>query len=211
MVIRNMKIIDLTGQKINCLTVIKREGSDKNKHPRWLCRCKCGNEVIVAGSDLRQKRIKSCGCWRKERMSELNKAHGHRSEKIYNIWSRMKQRCINPKAPNYSNYGGRGIIVCQRWISSFEMFYEDVSKLAHFGEKGYSLNRIDNDGNYEPGNVEWSTQTEQANNRRTNHLISYNGETHTIAEWAKVKQIKKNTLLQRIYRGWPIEKALETP
>lgn len=202
-----MKLIDLTGLKVNRLTVLRRADSDKYGHPRWICRCDCGNEVRVLGSDLRIGKAQSCGCWRKERMGELNKTHGHKNDRLYNIWGRMKQRCENPKYYKYKDYGGRGIAVCDEWRLDFHAFYEWA--LSHGYEDGLTLERVDNDKGYCPDNCRWATRKEQNNNRRSNRRITYNGETHTIAEWSKITGIKQGTIRNRIaLYGWPVEKAL---
>lgn len=208
------KLINLVGQKFGRLTVLKRVENDKNGQSRWLCRCSCPehNEVIVISANLRKGGTKSCGCYSTEMLIKRSTKHGHKNDTIYNVWARMKQRCNNPKDPGYADYMGRGIKVCKRWENSFQAFYDDVSKLPHFGEKGYSINRIDNDGNYEPGNVEWSTPTEQANNRRNSQRIPYNGEEHSLTEWGRILNISYRVLRRRINElGWPIEKALTTP
>jgi hypothetical protein len=203
-----MKLIDLTGKKVNRLTVLRKVESDKYGHPRWLCRCDCGNETVVWGSELRRGRIQSCGCWKKERMGELNKKHGHKNDRLYNTWAGMIQRCENPKAHNYKDYGGRGISVCEEWHDFMCFFRWSM-------ENGYNddltIDRINNDAGYEPDNCRWTTYKTQANNKRNNHFLTYNGETHTISEWSKITGIDKGTIRNRIVlHGWSVEKALTT-
>ena len=211
------KFIDLSGQKFGRLTVISRAKSN-TRDARWLCKCICGNEKIILGYNLKNGITKSCGCLQRElsskrlKMNNHQRKHGLYGTRIYRTWAHMKERCYNPTANNYCNYGGRGIKVCQCWKNSFQAFYDDVSKLPHFGEKGYSLDRINNDGNYEINNVRWATAKEQANNQRTNHLETYNGKTQTISQWASEFGINSDKLRLRIKRlGWSIEKALNTP
>ena len=204
-----MKSIDLTGKQINRLKVIGKAYKDEYNHWYWECKCDCGNKVIVAGNNLRRGTIKSCGCWRSERMEKLNKTHGLRGERIYNIWSRMKQRCENPKAPEFHNYGGRGIELCEQW-HHFEPFCEWA--MANGYKDGLTIDRINNNGNYEPSNCRWTTPKNQCNNKRNNHTLSYNGETHTISEWAGITGINKDTLRHRVVLyGWSTEMALTTP
>lgn len=159
-----MKAVDLAGQKFGRLTVVERVGS-KNGHSAWLCKCDCGNEKVITANNLKDNTI-SCGCYHKEIAKISNTIHGKTNTSLSYVWSAMKQRCFNSKNKAYKNYGGRGITVCDEWKNDFQTFYDYVSQLPHFGEEGYSLDRINNDGNYEPGNVKWSTKKEQNNNRR---------------------------------------------
>lgn len=164
--------VQMLGQRFGKLTVIAEGG--KNKHGRylWVCRCDCGMTTgPLNGNNLRRGDTTSCGCWRRETTGKTGKSafkHGMSGKRIAHVWSSMKARCNNPKLRNYKNYGGRGIRVCQEWNDSFESFYAYVSQLSHFGKPGYSLDRINNDGNYEPGNVRWASAETQANNRRSN-------------------------------------------
>jgi len=203
-----MKFQDLTGKKINHLTVISKAYRDNYNHWYWNCKCDCGKEIVVAGCNLRDGRAKSCGCWKSNRAKALNKTHGMKKEHIYNIWARMKQRCNNPQTPNYKNYGGRGIKVCKDW-EVFENFYRDVSAMPNFNKTGYSLDRIDNNGDYEPTNCRWATTKEQANNRRTNRLITIDGETHTVKQWCEIRGLKSRTVYYRLNKGWNEKEALE--
>lgn len=164
-----MKALDLTGQRFGRLLAIKRCGT-KYGQSAWLCRCDCGNEKVITASNLKFNTV-SCGCYHKEIAKESNTVHGKAHTRLAYSWNAMKQRCFNQKHKAYKNYGGRGITVCQEWKDSFQAFYDYVSALPHFGEKGYSLDRINNDGNYEPNNVKWSTKTEQNNNRRRKNGI----------------------------------------
>lgn len=168
---------DLTGMCFGRLKAIQKTDERKNGSIVWKCVCECGNEAFIQAGSLTSGRTKSCGCIQKEKASSIAKTgsnrrkHGMEGTHIYFIWQAMKKRCGNPNCDNYSNYGARGITVCDEWKNSFESFYDYVSKLPHFGEEGYSLDRINNDGNYEPSNVKWSTKFEQTHNRRISKKV----------------------------------------
>lgn len=160
------KIIDLKGQQFGRLIVLEYSHTDKRGYAMWKCQCNCGNETTVCGRSLRTGHTISCGCLHKERMDIARKSHSKSKTHIYQTWSDMKQRCFNNKNKAFKYYGDRGITVCDEWKDSFEAFYDYVSQLPHFGEAGYSLDRINNDGNYEPNNVRWATLSEQNKNKR---------------------------------------------
>lgn len=139
-----------------------------------------------------------------------NYRHGGYGTRLYGIWQAMKKRCYAPNNKNYSLYGGRGIEVCDEWYGDFGAFQKWALRNGY--ADSLSIDRIDNSGNYEPSNCRWADATMQGANRRTSILISYNGETHCIAEWARLKRIKKRTLYDRIETyGWTIERALNEP
>ena len=162
-----MKPIDLTGRKFGRLTALEKVGRNNQGNALWKCKCTCGNISIVRGLDLRSGNTSSCGCLKSEMTTLRLKKHGMTGTKIHDLWCNIKQRCLSESNSHYEGWGGRGITICQEWQNDFQAFYDYVSQLPHFGEKGYSLDRINNDGNYEPGNVRWATPKEQANNRRT--------------------------------------------
>lgn len=140
----------------------------------------------------------------------VTKKHGMFGTRIYKIWDGMKYRCTNPNSDAYHNYGGRGITVCDEWIHDFMAFYN--WSMSHGYSDDLTLDRINVNGNYCPENCRWADDITQHNNTRTNRYIEYNGETHTMAEWAKIKGMKYVTLNTRINKyHWPIAKALTTP
>lgn len=160
------KIKDLTGQRYGRLVVMSKTEERVHRHVVWKCVCDCGNECFVPSNALSTGRTQSCGCLMKESRGVSRITHHMSNEKIYAVWQGMRKRCFSTYHKNYDSYGARGITVCREWNESFEAFYDYVSQLPHFGEPGYSLDRINNDGNYEPGNVRWATQKEQMNNTR---------------------------------------------
>ena len=159
-----MKLIDLTGKRFGRLVVIERHPmNSKQNKPRWVCICDCGNTTIVGGCELRSGNTSSCGC---KQRCPTNYRHGYAGTKIYQCYYNMLDRCYNPKNSHYKYYGERGITVCEDWLNDFNAFHSCVSKLRHYGEKGYSIDRINVNGNYEPENIRWATVIEQAKNKR---------------------------------------------
>ncbi len=203
------KYRDLTGQKFGRLTCIKDVGRNKRWNRVWLCKCDCGNEVKVSSSDLIQGSIQSCGCLRAELLRKRRTKHGLSGTRLYNIWCDMKRRCMNPTRIAFDRYGGRGITVCDEWME-FEPFYKWAMENGY--RDGLTLERINNDKGYSPDNCKWATHKEQARNMRTSIYLTYNGKKMTIAEWAEILGVKRETLWNRLNNlGWAIEKAITEP
>jgi hypothetical protein len=137
--------------------------------------------------------------------NKLSLSHGKSRSKTYRAWSGLKQRCFNQKEKQFKDYGGRGITVCERWVNSFEAFLADMGECP----EGMSIDRIDNDGNYEPGNCHWTTKKEQSRNTRGNHPITFNGKTQTAIEWAEELGISAGIIRNRLYSKLPTERVLE--
>ena len=199
---------DETGNVYGRLTVIRR--SPVSVKYIWLCRCECGNLINLRPCHFRSGRYVSCGCAARDN----SVTHGHarrigNRDSEYTCWASMKQRCVGVGSTSYRNYGGRGITICERWLDSFENF------LADMGPKptpGHTIDRIDVNGNYEPGNCRWATYTEQANNKTTNVVVTVNGQSHTVAEWAAIMGVSRFMIYQRITKlGWSPERAVTTP
>jgi hypothetical protein len=171
----------------------------------YLCRCDCGTERTVTGSALRRGRSRSCGCIAKDQLRATRK-HGMSLTTIYNLWGSMVSRCNNPTHQAFPNYGGRGIKVCDRWLS-FENFYTDMGERP----EGKELDRINNDGPYSPENCRWATPRQQGRNRRTNRVITFNGKSMCVADWADELGLSSANIYLRLSKGWSVEEALTTP
>jgi len=202
------KFIDLIGKKFGKLIVTKF-AFFKKKRTYWHCKCDCGKETVVRGDNLKSGLTNSCGCERG------NFKHGYRRNrersKIYVVWNHMIQRCTNPKNLAYKNYGKREITVCDRWNckkgGSFENFLEDMGICP----SGLTLDRINNDDGYYKENCRWVTSKINNRNKRSNHLIPYDGKKLCIAEWSEITGIHESTIWQRINDGWTPEETLTTP
>lgn len=170
-----MNSLDLIGRRFHRLTVTHRTISTSGGKIRWGCQCDCGGTTIAQTSNLVSGHSKSCGCVRKDvgRARGLNNViHGEAYSTEYRTWHRMMQRCYNPKSTCYKNWGGRGITVCKRWGASFDTFLSDMGRKP---SRNHSIDRINNDGNYEPGNCRWATAKEQANNKRQRMVEAVKG------------------------------------
>lgn len=191
----------MIGQIFGKLTVISYENSK-----RVGVLCECGEQKVVRANALRAGVCRSCGCLRAQMLSERRKTHGLTESREYRAWCHMKDRCLNPKTKGYEYWGGRGIKVCDTWVNSFMKFFEDMGTCP----KGYSLDRIDPNGNYEASNCRWADSNQQSNNTRRNIFLTHEGKTQTIAQWAKEVGILDATLRRRIRVGEPVEMALNS-
>ena len=196
------KIIDMIGQKYDRLTVLSKINTNHNGHI-YECLCDCGNIKSIEGKSIRSGLTKSCGCIRSQYTSNKNKTHDKTKTGAYKSWKAMKTRCTNSNTPYYKNYGERGISIYERWLN-FENFYEDMGDRP----EGKTLERIDNSKGYCKENCKWATIKEQNRNTRQVKLLTYQGETLCMREWAEKLSIPYPTLQDRIRRGWDIERAL---
>lgn len=196
----HMRRIDLVGKRFERLVVLKYVGNRK-----WLCQCDCGNVKTIYGDDIRTSHTKSCGCWNLEVRSRpqagitLRRLHPE-----YSVWHGMRSRCNNPRNISYEWYGGRGVVVCSRW-DDFDTFLSDVGARP---SPEHSIDRIDPNGNYEPGNVRWATASEQTNNRRNTVLLHYQGRVVTVPELAAERGLKYSTVNSRLRKGWTVEDSI---
>lgn len=200
---------DLTGKVFTRLTVIKRAKNSKDNKAQWECLCICGNTIIVRAASLKSKfeSTKSCGCLQREYQKAFSgtKTHGMTNTDEYGSWEHIVQRCTNPNNDGFHNYGARGITICDEWRNDFMAFFNHIGPKP---SKKHSIDRINNNSGYKPGNVRWATPIQQANNHRRNHRITISKLTLTVAEWARFVGINQATLWYRILAGWPKEKAI---
>lgn len=205
------KFIDLTGQRFGRLTVLYRKDTFKKsgkKETAYICRCDCGKITHPFAYALKSGNTQSCGCKSLENRVKARTTHHKVGTRIYRIWRGMKTRCENSNDYHFEYYGSRGIKVCEEW-QSFEPFYDWATNNG-YTEK-LTLERIDNNGDYEPSNCRWATIKEQCNNRRTSRVITHNNVSHTLSEWAEIANMQPGTLAYRLKSGWDMEKALKTP
>jgi len=197
---------DLTGRKFGRLTVLRDAGRIKKRHVIWECLCDCGQKTMVITGRLKSGCTRSCGCYQRDRARETQLKHGHSLNKpssTYQSWRGMKERCLNPKNKAFRWYGKEGIKVCERWLN-FENFLADMGERP----KGTSLDRIDSSGDYRKENCRWILSTKQQTNTRQNVVLTFNGLSMCIADWARKLNIPYGTLQQRIKKGWTVERAL---
>jgi len=204
------KLQDLTGRKFGLLTVLRRVENKCNRS-RWECMCDCGSLTVAYSNMLITGRHVSCGCLKAQRIGKLNYKHGQsnaikrgKGTRLYESWKGMKARCYYLKHKDYKSYGGRGIIICEEWRGNYLSFYEWA--IANGYKEGLTIDRKDSDGPYSPDNCRWTTMEVQNNNKSCVRKITANGETHTIAEWAKITGINKRLIAQRVDHGIPVDK-----
>lgn len=199
-------LVDEVGNVYGRLTVVSLLGSC-NKSIYYLCLCTCGKEVEVAARSLRCGNTTSCGCLTTENSKKASVTHGQSATPLYGLWRRMIQRCTDPNSSDYKYYGGRGITVATEWLD-FARFKADMGDRPG----GTSLDRIDNSCGYAPGNCRWATCHEQMSNTRGVKKITYEGETHSVAEWERLRGFKPGTLKTRLGQlGYSVEVAFNKP
>lgn len=201
----------MTGQKFGMWTILSLR-SKSSKVTLWDCQCECGKKVAVRSGNLRNGASTSCGCESLKRLLKSRITHGETRGGIqtseYQCWVAMKQRVFNKNHVGYKNYGGRGIAICERWLNSFEDFIADMGRRP---TPKHSIERVENDGNYEPSNCVWGTKAEQINNTRSNNRVTVGSVTLTVSQWAKRSGLKRTTISGRMRMGWSKETAVTTP
>lgn len=199
------------GDRFGILTVVENVCSSL-----WICRCDCGRDVVFQANRLRTGNNKSCGCLRSKNMASINRKRSGskqntnlKSDRIYRIWKGMKARCYSNGHISYKNYGGRGIKICDEWNENYECFKEWA--LSNGYRADLTIDRIDTNGFYEPENCRWVTPKDQANHKRNNVVIEYNGESGTVSYWAEKTGLTYSAISCRLKRGWDPERILNTP
>lgn len=194
-------MVNMIGQKFGRLTVLDVCNKlDKFSNKMYKCKCDCGNIVEIRGNSLKTGNNKSCGCLR-------GTNHGMSNTALYYIWNGIKERCYNKNYSRYHNHGGRGIKVCDAWLHDFMNFYNWATNNNY--QEGLTIDRIDNNGNYEPSNCRWVDKKIQNRNKRNNINFTINGETKCLAEWCEILNLNYSTVRKRLKLGWPVEKAFE--
>ena len=200
---------EVVGEKHGRLTVMIKTGRTKDRKTLVMCKCDCGNTAVVILKNLRNGNTRSCGCLSNERRAKTSREHakhGMHDSAEYHTWEGMIQRCTNPNTIGWPNYGGRGISVCERWLD-FKNFYSDMGQKP----KGYTIERIDNNGPYSPENCRWATTREQSLNQRRSTYFTIGGVTAHISEWGAKIGITPNLIRARLRNGWSEKAALTTP
>ena len=197
----------MKGKRFGRWLVLCEAGRSDSNDIEWLCECDCGVRKIINGSMLRIGRTHSCGCLRKDMATK----HGVRgaNKKLYNVWWSMNVRCSDNRNKHYKYYGGRGILVCDEWKKNPVAFYNWAMENGY--KEGLQIDRIDNNGNYEPENCRFVTAKENARNTSRNRILKYNGISKCVTEWAEDFDIAIGTLFSRLNNGWSIERALTQP
>lgn len=200
---------DITGQIFGRLTCIGPLEIRDNTTV-WIFRCECGNRVHARSGQVKSGNTNSCGCYKRDRIRETHFTHGKSGTNEHRAWLKMVERCSNSRNPAYKNYGARGISVCPRWRGEkgFENYLNDLGPKP---SPYHSVDRINNNGNYEPSNCRWATPREQCNNTRSNRKYEFNGKVKTIREWSDETGLKYQTINHRLWLGWSVGKALSTP
>lgn len=202
--------MNIIGQKFNRLTVLelfKKEqvylfnGKKNGFRYFYTCLCDCGKITVVAKSHLLSGHTRSCGC--------ISQKHLKTNTRLFRIWIGIKGRCLNKNNKKFKNYGGRGISICDEWKNDFKTFYDWA--ISNGYADNLTIDRIDNNGNYEPSNCRWVSQEVQQNNKSNNYFIEYNGKSMTLSQWTKLYNLNYSTVVSRLSYGWTIEKALITP
>lgn len=204
--LRNRPMKDLSGERFGRLVAVSLVERDKDRNHKWLFRCDCGAEKVIRVNLVKQGKTSSCGCLFSEMMAARNTKHGLSKDnpKEYRSWKDMRSRCKNPNDTDFANYGGRGIKVCPEW-SDFSAFFSDMGSRPD----GFTLDRIDVNGDYSAGNCRWASAPTQARNKRNNNNIEIGGITKTLTEWCREYGVERSKVSYRLAHGWSVEEAFK--
>lgn len=202
---KNARLIDMTGRTCGEWAVIRKAGNVKGGGATWLCRCKCGTERAVLGSDLRKGKSTNCGCAATERIARLRKTHGATKTRLYSIWKNMRSRCNNPRSPQFKDYGGRGILICEQW-DNFTVFADWARSNGYRDD--LSIERVDVNLGYDPNNCVWADAQAQSENRR---FVAKAPDGRLWYHVAKSNGISDGAYRTRLFNGWPHEEAATHP
>lgn len=201
------KIKNIIGNVYGRLTVLSFEGISIHGGAIWRCHCECGKIHIVKSMGLLSGKTKSCGCLKLQLLRERTLTHGEAHKtKEWGAWTKLRARCLNPNDSRFYRYGGRGIKFCDRWLI-YENFLNDMGRCP----TGHSIDRINNDGDYEPGNCRWANNMIQANNKSNNIVINYGGQEMTMKQWCQKLGLNYKAVSARLIRGWSIDRAFNQP
>lgn len=206
-----MKFKDLSGKRFGRLVAVSRTENSKSNQTQWLCKCDCGETVIVRSSSLLNGHTKSCGCYSNEirRVNTDQTTHGKSNTRLYRIWAGIKARCTNPHVKIYPHYGGRGIALCSEWLS-FDEFYR--WSMGNGNRDDLSIDRVDVNGNYTPDNCRWVDHITQMNNTRRNCYYEFDGKRMTITQIERIVGLPKGLLTQRLHvLGMSLDDAINRP
>ncbi len=185
-----------------------------SRPPVWRCLCDCGKETMVLTANLRIGHTESCGCLLAERRVTANILHGEGSRRRgtitpeFKVWTGIKRRCLDPTCKSFKDYGARGITLCQEWLTNYSTFVEHVGRRP---SPTHTIERIDNERGYEPGNVRWATRAEQNSNTRANRFLEFNGKRQTLSQWSRETGLSHPVIIRRLQRGWSLERSLTQP
>lgn len=200
------KPVNITDQRFGRLRAVKLAFRDKHNREHWLFKCDCGQEKAIEKSSVKTGHTKSCGCLQLDNNKIVGITHNKSKTREFKIWLGIKKRCLNRKCHAYKDYGARGIMICDRWLISFEDFLADM---GYAPSQFHSIDRIDNNGNYEPSNCKWITRKEQNNNTRRNRIFSYEGKNYTLSNLCDKLGLKYQLIYDRVTKlKWKIEEAI---
>lgn len=204
------RVIEMVGKKFGRLIVLERVEDGKSYKRRFRCKCDCGKETICAGPNLRNGHTASCGCLHKEMTGNKSRTHGKTGSPEYSSWRSMISRCTLESGDTNKSYISRGIVVCDRWRDSFENFYADMGPRPSMK---HTIERLNNNGNYEPSNCKWATPIEQANNKRNTIFVEYRGKTMSFMDAVRLSgtSVHFHTIKNRLHLGWSVDRAIDAP